>query len=556
MADFYQGRQRGGYFPIILETPNHIVIEGMTHDKATLNPLFLQNLYVNNCNNTMKILTTKYWLKNCPGANSIGDPSTTKNDGGQNLVKNLWKSNYDPTEFYLYLPSSNNYVYRIKTGDLSILNVVGDFVNGAEYNGRQLNGFLFNETAGNIWGTYCGDGSGNNDRYNYDYVSSFVVGKASWTNTGLAGGMGNSCGGYLIQALSKTSTYLFYAVSGPNHNSAGNAYQTPLSSRVYVQTIDLATGTVTTLYDTTACGTWQMQNGPSVPFALSTAPTVKSTYFCTTQASTSFYKIYRFWYDENTPNTNRGTDVCTISYTGTAFTAADHVGITGNRYTLLMRSTVVTDNAGQKFLCMTLTNTANWSTSSTSEPLTSFKTWVFKIGADLKTLTPTQIYQHDDRMYDMIPLNDSHTRVMWIFPNYVAFVVWNNSTSQYEVVNKLSVTARAVGVDDLDRIWLLDYNGKVQLLTPFVPSKVSVTYELSEYAYQGTDINTYINVSAYDAFGARILANVTLTIDGGNCVFADNTTKKTITTSTASDVQVNITVNNSGYFRILANTEV
>jgi hypothetical protein len=303
-----------------------------------------------------------------------------------------------------------------------------------------------------------------------------------------------------------------------------------------------------------------MYNGPSIPYADVEVPTKKHFFTTQAKATANFFKISHVWYDESAPLIQKGVEDCVLALDGTGFTTGDFTGITGSRYTLLMRNTVVTNNIGERFLCMTLTNTANWNTSGTSEPLTSFKTWVFKISSDNKTLVPTQIFQHDDRMYDMIPLNDSQTRSMWIFPNYLAFVVWNNSTSKYEIVNKVAVNARCVGVDELDRIWVIDYNKKVQLMTPFVPAKVDVTYELPEYNYQGTDIPTHINVSAYDAYGDRIIANVTLTIEGGNCLFADSSTKKTVTTlgkaNGDSDIQVSITILNAGYFRILANTEV
>lgn len=115
---------------------------------------------------------------------------------------------------------------------------------------------------------------------------------------------------------------------------------------------------------------------------------------------------------------------------------------------------------------------------------------------------------------------------------------------------------RGLGIDELDRIWTYDSGGKVYLMTPYVPTSVTVLYELDDYNYTGSNINSYVNVSAYDAFSARISSNIQLTIEGPNCTFADGTQLKVITTSGSGETQVPIIISNAGYFRVLANTQV
>lgn len=558
MADFYIGRQTGGWYPIILETPNHIVIEGVAHDKATLNPSFLQGFYANNINNALKLLTNRYWNRSYNYSQSFGDQSTTKHDGGQGLAKNMWISEYDSSEFFLLLPASRNALYRAKCKDLTMINAISEYVNGSEYATRPSSGYIYNESPTSLSLIYNGDGSGNSASYNYDYLSSASINKSSFSNTGAAGF--NEYSGLNLQLLTRSATYVLFALGGPNNNSNANAPSTAMTGgRMRIYAMNRTLGTMTCILDFTG-STYQLMPAPSVPFTAVEGSGIKHTYMAQPTTTANFYVITRVWYDEVAPVTSNGKAVCTISYAGTPFTAADMQGVTGNRFTLMSRCTVITNSTGQRFLTITLLNYAEWNTTGTSEPLTSFKTWVFKIEADLNTLTPVQVYQHDDRMYEMIPLNDSHTRSIWIFPSYLAFVAWNDSANQYEIVNKIAITSKSVGVDELDRIWVIDYNNRVQLMTPYVPAKVAVSYELPEYTYQGTDIASYINVSAYDAFGNRITANVTLTIEGNNCLFTDSTTKKTITTISKAggdtDVQVGITVTNSGYFRILSNTEV
>ena len=73
------------------------------------------------------------------------------------------------------------------------------------------------------------------------------------------------------------------------------------------------------------------------------------------------------------------------------------------------------------------------------------------------------------------------------------------------------------------------------------------------YTYSGSTINTTATVNAYGTGGTRIVANVTLTIDGNNMVFASNSSKTlTVATSASGDTTVNLTITGGGINNISA----
>jgi len=79
--------------------------------------------------------------------------------------------------------------------------------------------------------------------------------------------------------------------------------------------------------------------------------------------------------------------------------------------------------------------------------------------------------------------------------------------------------------------------------------------EKSSYNYQGSDISTYANVSAYNVDNDRIVANVKLVLEG-SIYFTDGSQNKTITTSSSGETQVNMTIKGSSYTRVLASVVV
>lgn len=163
---------------------------------------------------------------------------------------------------------------------------------------------------------------------------------------------------------------------------------------------------------------------------------------------------------------------------------------------------------------------------------------------------------------NMIWLNDSRTMMGVWFKTSFKIYVWNDSAGWGETSSITNVVT-AVGRDSLDRIWYCQEDGEVgsnypelHLLTPTLPVTVTIAPENASYSYAGSNINTFVNVSAINASGARIATSVKLVIEGSSMTFSDGTTTKTVTTLTTGDLQVDTIITGAGYTNVTASIEI
>lgn len=152
---------------------------------------------------------------------------------------------------------------------------------------------------------------------------------------------------------------------------------------------------------------------------------------------------------------------------------------------------------------------------------------------------------------NIVWLNDDRT-LMGVF-GHTAFYIYNFS-SGWILTATFPYQFNAVGRDSLGRIWAQDngpFNyGRVHLLSGSVPTTVSVVPAQTTYTYAGTTINSTITLNAYDATGARMAANVTLTAGSTALKFVDSGSNQvstiTVATSASADTTVNIAVIGAG----------
>lgn len=163
---------------------------------------------------------------------------------------------------------------------------------------------------------------------------------------------------------------------------------------------------------------------------------------------------------------------------------------------------------------------------------------------------------------NIIWLNDDRTQ-MGVF-------TWNNFyIYTFSAANGWSQTANlpfrfeAVGRDLTGRIWAVDGGpyayGRLHLITPAVPTTISLVLAQSNYNYQGSVINTTATLNAYDQAGNRIAAVVTLKIEGTSMRLVSSGTEYTelaVTTSNSADTTVNVRVVAAGTSNILASVNI
>jgi hypothetical protein len=193
-----------------------------------------------------------------------------------------------------------------------------------------------------------------------------------------------------------------------------------------------------------------------------------------------------------------------------------------------------------------------------------FRTWVtYAVGAsDPKSLTYHSKIEMPFTPRQYVWLNDSRTLMGVWFSNAFKVYSWNNSTGWTETTSVGSYIHEC-GRDSLDRIWYTkpstvygSYKPELHLLTPTLPVSITVTPENASYTYAGSNITTYVNVSAINASGARIATSVKLVIEGSSMTFTDGSTQKTVTTQTSGELQVGTTVTGAGFTNVAASIEI
>lgn len=152
---------------------------------------------------------------------------------------------------------------------------------------------------------------------------------------------------------------------------------------------------------------------------------------------------------------------------------------------------------------------------------------------------------------NIVWLADDRT-LMGVF-GHTAFYIYSFSNG-WNLTATFPYQFNAVGRDSLGRIWAQDNGpfgyGRIHLLSGSVPTTVSVVPAQSTYTYAGTTINSTITLNAYDATGARMAANITLTAGSTALKFVDGSSNQvstiTVTTSASADTTVNIAVIGAG----------
>lgn len=142
--------------------------------------------------------------------------------------------------------------------------------------------------------------------------------------------------------------------------------------------------------------------------------------------------------------------------------------------------------------------------------------------------------------------------------NFDAIFSLNETTGLYQLRSLMSYNAARL-FKDKDGRWCTQvfdtdvavtnecFGNYIDVITADVAQTVSITTSgATSFTYQGTTINSTINVNVYDYLGARVAKSVALSIISTTGLpgvqFSDGTVSKTITTSASADTSVAIRV--------------
>ena len=160
---------------------------------------------------------------------------------------------------------------------------------------------------------------------------------------------------------------------------------------------------------------------------------------------------------------------------------------------------------------------------------------------------------------NIVWLNDSRTQLGVITER--AFIIYSFTTAE-GWVNTSTVPYQfwAVGRDSTDRIWGLTYNATgyadVHVITNSIPLRITITPASSTYNYAGSNINSTVNVSAYNLNNERVAVSVELSISGSTMTFSGGALTTTVSTSAGGETSVPIVITGAGQSDIVANVQL
>ena len=189
-------------------------------------------------------------------------------------------------------------------------------------------------------------------------------------------------------------------------------------------------------------------------------------------------------------------------------------------------------------------------------PSSYFQMYVYQLtdatgyNAQLKSVIPINY-----RCRGIFPLDANYQNIILVFDNMLQFMSFDNTNLTYNTSNQsnMSIGGGSFMVDNLNRIWVMENNGNLSLMTSNVPTRVAVTFASSAYNYTGTPISTTVSAAAYDQNGASQSVAITLIIESANAVFTSNGLTTIALTAPNS---TGLTINAPGYVKIAASVGV
>ena len=160
---------------------------------------------------------------------------------------------------------------------------------------------------------------------------------------------------------------------------------------------------------------------------------------------------------------------------------------------------------------------------------------------------------------DWLPINaigDLMVVPTYTKTNFMRF----STTSGWYISSVYPYEVGHCGLDAQNRLWMLGRelgNYTVHLLTPQLPSQVSVVMPTQNIIYTGTTVLTTASLFAYNYAGDAITATVYLTIQGNSMVFTDTgSVNQTYTTNATTSTPINLTITGAGINNILVGAAI
>lgn len=159
----------------------------------------------------------------------------------------------------------------------------------------------------------------------------------------------------------------------------------------------------------------------------------------------------------------------------------------------------------------------------------------------------------------LLPINAAGTHMAVPVTNALRFYSFNENDG-WVLTGTYPTEFRMIGLDQSNRLWGASRERgyhTIHMISPSLPITISVATANSSYTYTGNSISTTATVNAYNSEGSRVVANVSLAIDGNGMIFTSSNSKNlTVTTSNSADTTVALTISNGGLNNIIASIDI
>lgn len=525
---------------------DEIIINGQVYDKTTLSPKFGKNIHayhpsLNGASSTMSLDMSRgpYSVNVCYNS-SIGLLNLTKDTTvwslGQGLATTVFNSSVDGT---LQIPINNVVTSNVEGYAIVVSNTT--LKNTFYNNGSTSVGFEEAVIGDDSNYLYILSKQGNFSSAAYGTIF-YARAKPGWNNaTGSIIGYQTSSN-YLQGTLclaSETSSHWFFVGFGNTHtsNSITNAH---------LYAVNKSTRALTTIASNIVVNTTNgnLQPIPSNP--ISSGTNTKRLYFAYASGSSPAYTITFIDYNESTLTFTSGT--CTFNWTPGGGSPSTFEASAKSSLAQYTRAFTLT-HSGNNYLVFGIMENSQ----ATAENTAAFKLYVFRIQSNFTTLDFHSVYNltPEGRVRFITPLDNTMKKLAIIRDGSVELLQFTEigglgTFTRQSLIPWSSVNGSLV-YDSLNRLWLVDgTTDAINVFSDSVAATIQCSFAQSSYNYNGSDINSNISVEAFNVNGQRIVTNVQIRLTSPNVKFTDNTTVKTVTTSSSGAVNVPIVVTGPG----------
>jgi len=552
MAKIYENKQSFKWQPSVFEMTDHMAMSGQLYDKATLAAIPFSSVDINSYSKTHSIGKTS-WVRDTDGAYECA--GNAQIHGGQVAagLNSYIVDNNDSSIAYVIAPRDDAtaiWAHKINLDNFSILiskeselGASGDNTSGYyDYPGQA---YIFHQDDDYIYAIHKHRSTRRQayastiqptgkTQITWFSKTTMAVSGEYWTN--------DTVQLYNVTFLGMKGTQAFFAYHATYWH---NSYWHPDNDFI-IRRWDTAAKTGATLVTHDEGTTHHSYGISSKPF--DQGNDVLHNYWTTrSDNAEEGFNIYK-------AETDMVGETATISGCTYDWGSED-------RATLITRNnindrhhkviTFTCDDGSNQYVSFLVTETPG----QFDVDMDCFKVHTFLVGGDGSHLTYKSTVDAGFRIRGIMPIEDDYTKFILFGDSHSVIWTWNDTLEEYVETSTVGMQCYGAMVDSLNRLWMLDNQNNVHLLSSFSPLTITVTPELAEYNYSGSVINTYINVSAYDIDNVRLATNVKLVLEGAT-YFTDDTQTKTIATSASAETQVNIKVTGTSFTRILASVVV